>query len=159
MPVRMIGQLMPPTLQGVGRADLSARNQVLVCAVMIAAFLVGVRWGIVGLSVAWLAAYPLAFVANLGFWLPVLGLRGAQLLEAMARPAIAGAGMFACVAAVRAAGFGEGGAGLATLIFAGAISYAGFSWAFNRAGVDDLAMLLRRGRGAAASAGGENAKS
>ena len=147
MPVRMVGQLMPPTLQGVGKANLAARNQFVVCVAMIAGFAVGVQYGIVGLSVAWVAVFPLAFLANLRTWLPVLGMRASQLLGAMARPALAGAGMFALVGAVRAAGAPAGLTGLVTLILVGAIAYAALSLLINREGLHDVRSLFRRRQG------------
>ena len=147
MPVRMIGQLMPPTLQGVGEAALAARNQLVVCVAMIAAFLVGVHYGIVGLSIAWLAIFPLTFLANLRTWLPVLGLRAAQLLGAMLRPAIAGAGMFAAVMAARTLGVPGGLSGLATLMLVGALSYAALSLMINREGLRDIRSMVRRPNG------------
>ena len=156
MPVRLIGQLMPPTLQGVGKAKLAARNQLLVCVAMISAFLVGVRFGIPGLSIAWLAVFPLTFLANLRTWLPVLGLRASQLLGAMARPAIAGAAMLASVAAVRAVGVASGLSGLATLILVGAISYAALSLVINRDGLRDVRSLFQRGRDRPEPGGGQD---
>jgi O-antigen/teichoic acid export membrane protein len=146
MPVRMIGQLMPPTLQGVGKANLVVRNQLLACIVMTAAFLVGVQFGIIGLSFAWVVAFPVVFLANLTTWLSVLGLRAGQLLGAMMRPAIAGAGMFAAVAAIRALGIAGGPYALPLFILAGAASYVLLSLAINREGINEVRSLFRRGR-------------
>jgi O-antigen/teichoic acid export membrane protein len=144
MPLRMIGQLMPPTLQGVGKAKLIARNQLMACATMIAAFLVGAQFGIVGLSLAWLAAFPITFFANLATWLPALGVRASSMLEAIARPAIAGIGMFALVGAARAYGVGPGPAGLIALTAVGVISYAALSLLTNRDGLREARSLVRR---------------
>jgi O-antigen/teichoic acid export membrane protein len=146
MPVRMIGQLMPPTLQGVGKEKLVVHNQLLACAVMTAAFLVGVQFGIIGLSYAWVAAFPVVFLANLATWPSVLGLRAGQLLGAMIRPAIAGAGMFAAVAAVRALAITGGPYALPLLILAGAASYVLLSLAINREGLNEVRSLFRRRR-------------
>lgn len=145
MPVRMIGQLMPPTLQGVGKAKLVARNQLLACIVLTIAFLVGVQFGIVGLSAAWLIAFPLALLANLRTWLPVLGLRAGQLLGAMAKPAIAGAGMLAAVAAFRTQEIVVGPYALLIFILVGAASYAVLSLAINRQGLRDVRLLFLAG--------------
>ena len=145
MPVRMIGQLMPPTLQGVGEAKLVARNQLLACSVLTLAFLAGVQFGIVGLSGAWLIAFPVVFLANLRTWLPVLGLRAGQLLGAMAGPAIAGAGMFAIVAAVRAQGLVGGPYRLLLFVLVGAVSYAALSLLVNRETLRDIRTLFLAG--------------
>jgi len=146
MPIRMIGQLMPPTLQGVGKATLVTRNHLLVCVTMVCAFLVGVQFGIVGMSLAWLIAFPPVFLANLRTWLPVLGMRASQLLGAMVKPAIAGAGMFAAVATMRVVGQSSGLRGLAILIVVGALSYALLSLSVNREGLRELHSVFGRRR-------------
>jgi len=145
MPIRMIGQLMPPTLQGVGEAKLAAHNQLLACIVLTAAFLAGAQFGILGLSAAWLIAFPVVLLVNLRTWLPVLGLRAGQLLGAMARPAIAGAGMFVAVAAVRSLRVADGPVALLLLILTGAASYAALSLAINRDALSDVRSLFRAG--------------
>ena len=143
MPVRMIGQLMPPTLQGIGQAKLVARNQLQACVVMVIAFLVGVRYGIIGLSLAWLVAFPLVFLVNLRTWLPVLGMPANQLLGAMARPAVAAAGMFGAVAAARLVDVPAGAHALTFLVLVGVASYVALSFAINREGVRDLTSLVQ----------------
>lgn len=143
MPVRMIGQLMPPTLQGIGQAKLVARNQLQACVVMVIAFLVGVRYGIIGLSLAWLVAFPLVFLVNLRTWLPVLGMPANQLLGAMARPAVAAAGMFGAVAAARLVDVPAGAHALTFLVLVGVASYVSLSFAINREGVRDLTSLVQ----------------
>ena len=144
MPLRMIGQLMPPSLQGVGKARLTARNQLIVCVTMIAAFLIGAQYGIVGLSVAWLVGFPFTFVANLYAWFPALSIRMSRMWAAMAGPAIAGAAMFATVAGARAYGVGQGVTRLVTLIGIGAISYGIFSLIVNRSGLREARSLVTR---------------
>jgi len=143
MPIRMIGQLMPPTLQGIGQAKLVARNQLQACVVMVIAFLVGVRYGIIGLSLAWLVAFPLVFLVNLRTWLPVLGMPANQLLGAMARPAVAAAGMFGAVAAARLVDVPAGAHALTFLVLVGVASYVALSFAINREGVRDLTSLVQ----------------
>jgi O-antigen/teichoic acid export membrane protein len=142
MPLRMVYQLMPPTLQGVGKANLVARNQLLACTIMITAFLVGARFGIVGLAAAWIAAFPLVFVANLNTWVSVLGLGGAQICGAMGRSAVAGLGMLAAVTACRLPGWVDGLQALASFIAVGAASYTLLTLSINRKGVADLRDLL-----------------
>jgi O-antigen/teichoic acid export membrane protein len=144
MPLRMIGQLMPPSLQGVGKAQLTARNQLVVCVIMVGAFLIGAQFGIVGLSVAWLVGFPFTFLANLSAWFPALGIRMSRMWGAMAGPAIAGTGMFATVAGARAYGAGHGVTRLITLIAIGAISYGVFSLIVNRSGLREARSFIMR---------------
>jgi teichuronic acid exporter len=147
MPVRMIGQLMSPTLQGMGKVKLVVVNQLLACVVMTVAFLVGVQFGIIGLSLAWLIAFPAIFLVNLTTWLPIVRLRAAQLLGAMGRSALAGVGMFAAVAAVRSLWSVDGPYALLLYILVGAASYSGLSLAINREALRDVRLLFRRGAG------------
>jgi len=147
MPVRMIGQLMSPTLQGVGKVKLVVLNQLFACLVMIAAFLVGVQFGIVGLSLAWVIAFPVIFLVNLTTWLPVVRLRATQLLGAMGRSALAGVGMIAAVAGLRSAAGLDGPYALLLLVLVGAASYVALSLAINRDALRGVLLLFRRGSG------------
>lgn len=147
MPLRMIAQLMPPTLQGVGNAKLTARNQLLTCGTMIAAFAIGVQYGIVGLSVAWLAAFPITFLVNLTTWLPALGIQASRVFAAIARPAAASAGMFALVGLARALGVGHGATALLTLVAIGAVGFVGLSLIVNRDELREAFSMVRRRSG------------
>jgi len=149
MPLRMVGQLMPPTLQGVGKARLTAVNQLIACIVMVSAFILGVQFGIVGLSAAWLIAFPVTFLLNLQRWFPALGVPAVAMWAALGKPALASMGMFAVVAGVRALGV-SGLTGLIVLIAAGAVSYAALSMVVNRSGLREARSLLtRRAKGTA----------
>lgn len=144
MPIRLIGQLMPPTLQGIGNAKLAATNQIFVCIAMTIAFIVGINWGIIGLSIAWIAIFPLTFLANLRTWLPVLGLRSSQLLGAMAKSAFAGAVMFGAIFLVRSLGKTHGVTGMVILTLVGAVAYVITSLLVNREGLNELRSIFRR---------------
>lgn len=146
MPLRMIGQLMPPTLQGVGKANLAAGNQLLACCAMVLAFLLGVRFGIVGLSVAWVVGYPIVLALQLRTWLPVAGIRTGQLMLAIGRPATAATGMFAAVAAARVLEFSSQAYALLALIVIGAAVYVALSLVVNGGAVRDARLLIRRTR-------------
>ena len=145
MPLRMIGQLMPPTLQGAGKAGLNARNQFVLFAIMTIAFLIGAQYGIVGLSIAWLVGFPITFLANVGSWFPALGIPMSRMWSAIAGPALAAAGMFASVAGARAYGAGHGLTALGTLALIGAATYAALSLIVNRNGIREArSVMLRR---------------
>jgi O-antigen/teichoic acid export membrane protein len=141
MPIRMLWQFMPSILQGLGHARLVAQNTLLYVA-MIAAFLVGVQFGIIGLSLTWVVAFPFVLMVAVRTWLPVFDMRASQFLDTMKSPAIAGAGMFMCVFAVRKLALAGGLAELGLLIAAGAISYAGLCWVMDRHIVRDIRSML-----------------
>lgn len=62
MPFRMMSNLLPPALQGVGQPKSSTMNGLITFIVMPASFYVGIQWGLVGVSIAWAVAFPLTFV-------------------------------------------------------------------------------------------------
>jgi teichuronic acid exporter len=61
LPLRALASLFPPALFGIGRPRVNVVNMLLTVVAMAAAFAVGVRHGVVGLCLAWVAAYPPAF--------------------------------------------------------------------------------------------------
>jgi teichuronic acid exporter len=146
MPLRMMSSFMPNALQGIGRSDILAWNAVFAGVVMPVGFIIGVRWGGVdGLSLVWLVGWPLVFVENMRRALPPLGLRLRDISAALARPAFAGALMYATVEASRylLPAATSGVARLAALIAIGALAYAGGALAVNRHGCREVLRLVR----------------
>ena len=62
MPIRFIDTIYGPVITGKGRPDVMMWNMVAAIIIMPAAFYFGARWGIVGLCLAWVTAYPLLFI-------------------------------------------------------------------------------------------------
>lgn len=62
MPIRFIGTIYGSVLAGRGRPDVAMWNMVAAIIIMPAAFLLGSRWGLVGLCMAWVIAYPILFI-------------------------------------------------------------------------------------------------
>jgi teichuronic acid exporter len=62
MPIRFIATLYGPVLSGRGRPDVQMWNMAAALIMMPAAFYIGARWGIVGVCLAWVSAYPLLFI-------------------------------------------------------------------------------------------------
>ncbi|NRF66520.1 lipopolysaccharide biosynthesis protein [Aquincola sp. S2] len=88
MPIRMISNFIPAATDGVGRADVGMKNLLLSNAVMLPAFALGSQWGLQGLCVAWLVASPVVFLLNLRSSLAALQMKVADVLKAMAKPAL-----------------------------------------------------------------------
>jgi len=100
MPLRTLGTLATPALTAGGRPELAVRH-VMVPAVLIpAAVLIGVRWGISGVALAWTLTYPVAFFIVSVFIRRALGIDANDQLRPIIKPAIAG---FAMCAATYAA--------------------------------------------------------
>lgn len=146
MPLRMISNLFPPVLQGLGRPDVSVGNLGVAIVLMPAAFFLGTRWGVVGVAFAWLIAFPLTFVVMFVRSRAVLGVRTREMLSAMLVPALVSAVMYAAVVAVRSVLPVDwpGIVRLATLIAAGGFVYCAILWFRYRALWGEVLALVRR---------------
>ncbi len=146
IPLRMTSTLLTPALQGYGRVDLGFVMTMRFTVVMIAAFLVGSQWGIVGVALAWVLAWPVVYLVNLGRTLPVIGLQRRHLVRALGPSWGAGACMAVAVIGVdRILGATLAGPmGLVTLIGVGVVAYTGASLALNRPGLLEACDLLWR---------------
>jgi teichuronic acid exporter len=101
VPLRMINAVIPNALLGIGRADLALRNQITAAIIMPLAFLLGAVWGIEGISVAWLCAFPIVFLINMWRSLFVINLSIRDVLKPMEKPALAAAVMYICILITR----------------------------------------------------------
>jgi O-antigen/teichoic acid export membrane protein len=144
MPLRMIANFVPNAIQGVGRSDIVLQTVAFATVVAPLCFLVGVRWGLLGLSLAWLAAVPLIFLFSMGRGLPAVGLNIRALLRAMVGPVAAGVMMIATVTAARflLEPWLGGAWMLGSLVAVGAASYILGSLAFNRKGFREATTLF-----------------
>jgi O-antigen/teichoic acid export membrane protein len=97
MPLRFIALAQPPFLKGLGYARLSLTNTMLAFVVLPLAFLIGSRWGVVGVCVAWLVAYPPYFVLTVLRTGRVTPLTLGGVLRALAPSALAAGAMHAAV--------------------------------------------------------------
>lgn len=145
VPLRMIVNLMNPAVIGVGRPDISLFN-VLVASVLVPlGVIIGVHWGIVGVCIAWVIAFPVVFLANLWRVSTVLGVKPIDVLSAMASPALAGAAMAGGVIAAKVV-FGTNPKSipqLALLIAIGAIAYGIIALTANRKGYREVLDLVK----------------
>jgi O-antigen/teichoic acid export membrane protein len=86
MPLYALGHLMPPAVNALGQPRVQTVNALIGLAIMPAAFLVGVRYGPLGLATVWLAAYPLLFAITSARALRVIGASFADLGRAALPP-------------------------------------------------------------------------
>jgi teichuronic acid exporter len=144
MPLRIVWQMMPPILYGLGYANIVAQNHVVAFVAMIVAFLVGVQYGIVGLSLAWVLMFPVVFIANFRTWLPIMNVDGRAFFATMGRPLVAASGMAACVLAFDATSNIAGVLNLIAMISVGAVSYVILIWMLDRNGIRDIQSIVFR---------------
>jgi len=124
---------------------VSAKQVLTAVMVMPVAFYVGVQWGLVGLALSWVIAFPLVFAVAIRLFVPIVALRARDILGAMAPAMVACSGMYLVVTGVRAA-FGHAMTDIALLtmlVLSGAAAYAGFTAIFNRAGVREIIKTLK----------------
>lgn len=145
MPLRMIANFVPAAIQGMGRSDIMLRNAIWASVILPLGFLIGVNWGLLGISLAWLVVSPLMFLQNMWTILPVLGLRMSQLAKAMMPAAGAGFIMYGAVTSMRyLLADGQGGVlRLGVLIAVGALVYCAASFGINRKGTYEVLEMLR----------------
>jgi O-antigen/teichoic acid export membrane protein len=101
MPVHMFAPFMNTAADAMGRADISTKQVFIASIIMPVAFLIGCQWGLVGLALAWVIAFPVVFAAAIVLFLPIIGLRVRDLLVAMAPPVCACGGMYGAVTLAR----------------------------------------------------------
>jgi O-antigen/teichoic acid export membrane protein len=145
MPLRMTSLFVPNALQGIGRPDLILYNNLVAAVVMPISFLVGVQWGLEGLTLAWMFSAIVVFFENMRRTLPPLGLGMADLARSLGPSAAAAATMYAAVAATRLLLPASLSAivALVVLVAVGAVTYVLASWLFNRRGSGEFVRLLR----------------
>jgi len=144
MPLRILSPVTHGALQAVGKPGISVRNNLFACIVMPIAFLVGCQYGLLGLSLAWVLAFPLVVLTNLFRSLHWLETKLRSYLFAMLRPAAIGAAMFGVVTLGRSLIALPQLPELIALILLGAGTYVVLSLLFNRAGCREMLWLLRK---------------
>ena len=144
MPLRMLWQVMPPILLGLGHAKLVAQNHIVAFVCMTGAFFLGAQFGIVGLSLAWIFMFPVVFLLNFRTWLPILHMSARHLFGTMTMPLLAASGMVAAVSAARAGTDFAGPLSLIFLIFVGAASYIALVWFLDREALNNVRSIIKR---------------
>ena len=145
MPLYALSTLLPAAANAMGRPEVQTGNSLLGLLIMPAAFLIGVRYGAIGLARAWITAYPLLFLLTTHRMLQAVDLPWSAFLRGTV-PAITCSGlMAAAVAAVRwgAADWADGPR-LGLVVATGIVTYATTLWLLFPAARRDLVDLIRR---------------
>jgi O-antigen/teichoic acid export membrane protein len=146
MPMMTLQVLFSPVCDALGRPGIGVRNGAVGAAVLPAGFLIGIHWGVTGLALAWLGAYPIYLLASCRRTLPVIGVTGREVIAAIAPPAIAAALMAGIVALADAwLPPMAAPARLAALVGAGAVAYPAALALIAPGRIRELAALVRRG--------------
>ena len=147
IPFRMIGSIISTTVMSMGRVDIAMWTTIIGAFIAPPLFFVGARYGIVGLSMAWVVVTPILFMLNMFRALPILGLSIRGVFTEMWRPIVISATMFAVVEALRESlpGFGKLPM-FVVLVVAGATVYVVGTWMINRVAAAEALALLFPGR-------------
>lgn len=143
--VRSVSTLFSPILVATDHTRLNMRFNLVAAVVMPALFLVGTRWGTVGVATAWLVGYT-AIVVTLFLRrvLEIVNLSLWRYLRALTPAVIATAAMTAVVFVIRQAAPGDLGS-LSRMLMevgSGAVSYAAVLWLVHGRRLRGLARLL-----------------
>jgi O-antigen/teichoic acid export membrane protein len=133
MPLRAMSFIMPPAVFATGKPSVNLVNMVVTFAAMAAAFLVGVRYGVAGVCIAWLAVFPFVFLVTTWRSARALGLSLAEILRQIAFPFIASAAILGAVLALKS-GFPTGAnpGTLAAIAVCALAAYAALVFLFRR---------------------------
>jgi O-antigen/teichoic acid export membrane protein len=148
VPLGLANTLILSALKASGRADVSLANVVLGSVIMLAAFAVGSRWGLVGLSLSWVVAYPIYFAATLARSAPALGTRPFKLAAGMGGPFLVSVVMLLLIAELHEVleGVIHPAALLALLVVLGAGLYVLMMFVTQRVRLLELFALVRLGK-------------
>lgn len=144
--VRSVSTVFAPILVATGHTRLNLRFNLVAAVVMPALFLLGTRWGMVGVAAAWMVGYTVIAVALfLRQVLLIVNLSHGQYLRALAPALLATTVMAAVVVALREAiPFAPGSpTRLLVEVGGGAASYGIALWVVHGRRLRRLAILLR----------------
>ena len=145
MPLMTLQVLFSPACDARGKPGVSARNGATGAAILITAYVVGVQWGITGLCVSWLIAYPLYLSISIWRSLPVIGLSARALFDAISSSALAAISMAIIVTLVdRTLPPMVPALRLVVLVSVGAAAYGGWLALFARGVLGEVASVVRR---------------
>jgi O-antigen/teichoic acid export membrane protein len=151
--LRAIETMNAPLLLAKGRPRIVVLNNLLQTIVLPTAFYVGTRYGLVGVAMAWVLAWPVLFAVVTSQTLRLVDLSWADYLRAISPAASAAAVMVGVVAAVQYFLLADADplTQFAVTSSLGCITFLGYYGVFNRAGVREAIDTIAR-RGPAASA-------
>lgn len=146
MPLSMLSPFFNTVFQGIGRVGVVVRNVLTASIIMPAAFLVGVQWGVLGLSLTWVIVFPLVFFLNLRRMLAMVHLGLKDVFSSMVPSVLASAFMYAAVTGSREAFAGSVPEAvlLALLIAVGVLAYSVVTMLLNRDAIREMAALVAR---------------
>jgi O-antigen/teichoic acid export membrane protein len=146
LPMKAVASVLPPALYGTGQPMVSVVNLVISLALMLVALLLGVPYGLVGLCLAWVFAYPVIFTITTTRTARAVGASPREVFAACGFPLGAGLLMAAVtfvVAGVLPSAWPPG-LRLPIEVATGVAVYSVTTWMIKRSLIDEALALLRR---------------
>jgi O-antigen/teichoic acid export membrane protein len=145
LPLRTAQSLWSTALVGRGRSDLAFYAVAIWAAIVVPAFAMGTHWGLIGVSCAWVLAYPVIFLLSTLLISRSLKLRLSLFLRPLVAPALA-----ATLSSASALGVGTMAVGIwpdvavvTTQAAVGSLIYMLAFRLFSRAGYAEIFALVR----------------
>jgi teichuronic acid exporter len=145
VPLRMVRNLLAPAANGLGRSDITLRIEIVAVIAIPVAFLAGSYYGLLGVCLVWVTAFPLVALVNLMQFVGVFGISVTGVLRMMLKPFLSGVVMFSAVTLVKSV-IGVDismNLKLALLCTVGAAVYGALAWAINRPTIRELMHLAK----------------
>jgi len=145
MPFRAVSTLFAPVLQGSGHPKVHLVNLAMMSIILVPLFLVGVGWGIIGLSMSWICGFAVAFAVVCARSLKVMGIRPREFISAIGTPVAAGIIMLPAALAVKHIFWSVPSMMMPFLVvMAGAFTYLLSVCCINRGILSELSLLFRK---------------
>ena len=145
MPFMTLQILFAAATDARGRPGIGAQISAIGAFLLPAAFLIGVQWGVIGLSLTWIAVWPVFLAITAARSLPVIGLSWRDWIASFAPPVSAAIAMAVAVVLIdRALPSLAPLFHLLILSAAGAAIYGAWLWFFARTTVQDAIAMIRR---------------
>ena len=143
--VRLSGMIMIPTLQGMGKPNKVLRYSVWCTILLSAAFSWGAYWGIMGVVIAWMLAYPLVYLYLVNETLNALESNWIELLSSIKTPLISTALMGAAILPlyITETQIPDGWTRMFAAVAFGGVTYFGSYWLFFRDEISSVIAGLR----------------
>ena len=146
IPIRMISNMMSPMLMGLGRPDIHFLNVLIGSLLMPLSILIGVNWGLLGVSLAWVTVFPIVFLLNTLRVVNVLKIKLIDVIKAIERPFLSVLIMYIVIFTINML-FGidtKSIKSLALLIIIGISLYVGMIMNLHRDGYYEVIDLIRK---------------
>jgi len=121
----MVSALLATAVSAIGRADIELGNTIRSLVIFVVILLIGVRWGLFGLSIGYGVAVALSFIVTLWRTLRIISIPAVALFRACSSAVISSVAMSLVVIALRPVLLGiDAWLRLTMLIVVGAAVYA-----------------------------------